>query len=56
MQRTQGDRTPDEPRMPLVYLPYVPIRFEDFLVEVRHIRADVHEWLAARLPKGSRLN
>ena len=42
--------------MPLVYLPYVPSRFEDFLLEGRHIRADVHEWLASRLPKGSRLN
>ena len=41
--------------MPLVYLPYVPSRFEDFLLEGRHIRADVHEWLAARLPRGSRL-
>ena len=52
----KADRTPDEAGMPLVYLPYVPSRFEDFLLEGRHIRADVHEWLAARLPKGSRLN
>ena len=36
--------------------PYVPSRFEDFLLEGRHIRADVREWLTARLPKGSRLN
>lgn len=48
-------RTPEEARMPLVYLPYVPSRFEGFLLEGRHIRADVHEWLAARLPRGSRL-
>ena len=52
----KADRTPEEAGMPLVYLPYVPSRFEDFLLEGRHIRADVHEWLAARLPKGSRLN
>lgn len=52
----KADRTPEEARMPLVYLPYVPNRFEDFLLEGRHIRADVHEWLAARLPKGSRLS
>jgi HNH endonuclease len=51
----KADRTPEEARMPLVYLPYVPSRFEGFLLEGRHIRADVHEWLAARLPKGSRL-
>ena len=50
----KDDRTPEE-RMPLVYLPYVPSRFEDFLREGRNIRGDVHEWLAARLPKGSRL-
>ena len=31
--------------MRLQYLPYVPSRFEDFLLAGRHIRADVHEWL-----------
>ncbi len=49
-------RTPEEALMPLLYAPYVPNRFEDFLLAGRHIRADVHEWLAARLPKNSRLN
>ncbi len=52
----KANRTPEEARMRLVYLPYVPSRFEAFLLEGRHIRADVHEWLAARLPKASRLN
>ena len=52
----KADRTPEEARMPLLYLPYVPSRFEDFLLEGRRIRADVHEWLASRLPKGSRLS
>ncbi len=51
----KADRTPEEARMPLVYLPYVPSRFEAFLLEGRAIRADVHAWLAARLPRGSRL-
>ena len=51
----KADRMPEEAGMPLHFLPYVPSRFEDFLLEGRHIRADVHEWLAARLPKGSRL-
>ncbi len=51
----KADRTPEEAGMPLVYLPYVPSRFEAFLLEGRHIRADVHEWLAARLPKSSRI-
>lgn len=49
------DRTPEEAGMPLLYLPYAPSRFEDFLLAGRHVRADVHDWLAARLPKGSRL-
>lgn len=51
----KANRTPEEAGMPLVYLPYVPSRFEAFLLEGRHIRADVHEWLAARLPRSSRL-
>ena len=52
----KADRTPEEAGMPLVYLPYVPSRFESFLLEGRTIRADVHEWLAARLPRHSRLH
>ncbi len=51
----KADRTPEEAGMPLLYLPYVPSRFEDFLLGGRNIRGDVHEWLAARLPKRSRL-
>jgi HNH endonuclease len=52
----KADRTPEQAGMPLLYLPYVPSRFEAFLLEGRAIRADVHDWLAARLPRGSRLN
>jgi len=52
----KANRTPEQAGMPLLYLPYVPSRFEDFLLDGRHIRADVHDWLAVRLPKGSRLN
>jgi HNH endonuclease len=52
----KGARTPEEAGMPLLYLPYTPSRFEDFLLMGRKIRADVHEWLAARLPRGSRLS
>ena len=52
----KANRTPEEAGMPLVYLPYVPSRFEAFLLDGRHIRADVHDWLAARLPRDSRLN
>lgn len=49
-------RTPEEAHMPLLFLPYVPNRFEDFLLAGRNVRADVHQWLAARLAKGSRLS
>jgi hypothetical protein len=52
----KANRTPEEAGMPLLYLPYVPTRFEAFLMEGRRIRADVHEWLAARLPRHSRLH
>jgi hypothetical protein len=52
----KGPRTPEQARMPLLFTPYVPSRFEDFLLKGRRIRADVHEWLAARLPKESRLS
>lgn len=52
----KANRTPEEAKMPLVYLPYVVSRFEDFLLAGRNIRADVHDWLASRLPKGSRLS
>ncbi len=51
----KANRTPEEAGMPLLYLPYRPSLFESFLLRDRPIRADVHEWLKARLPKGSRL-
>jgi len=51
----KANRTPEEAGMPLCFLPYVPSRYEDFLLKGRRIRADVHEWLAAKLPRGSRL-
>lgn len=49
-------RTPEEAGMPLLFTPYVPNRFEDFLLAGRNVRVDVHQWLAARLAKGSRLS
>lgn len=51
----KADRTPEEAGMPLVYLPYVPSRFEAILLDGRPIRADAHEWLATRLPNASRI-
>jgi hypothetical protein len=54
--RIKGARTPEQAGMPLLFLPYQPSRYEGFLLAARHIRADVHQWLASRLPAGSRLH
>lgn len=48
-------RTPDEARMPLLYVPYAPCRFEHFILTGRRILADQMGYLAARLPAHSRL-
>lgn len=40
---------------PLVYVPYVPCRFEHFILSGRNVLADQHEYLAAKLPRHSRL-
>ena len=52
----KGARTPEEAGMKLLFVPYVPSRWEDLLLQGRNIRADVHEFLAAKLPKESRLH
>lgn len=36
--------------MPLMYLPYVPMRYEALQLDGRRIRPDVHD-LTARLPR-----
>jgi len=51
----KADRFPHEAGMTLLYTPYVPSLYEDFILSSRHIRADVMQWLLARVPKGSRL-
>ena len=48
-------RTPEEAGMPLVYLPYVPSYWEDFIMRSRNIMADQMEFLMANVPKHSRL-
>ena len=52
----KGARLPEEAGMKLLYVPYMPSRWEDLLLQGRNVRADVHEWLAARLPRNSRLH
>ncbi len=50
----KANRTPEQAGMPLLFAPYVPSVFEDFLLAGRNIRGDVHEWLASRVGRGSR--
>ncbi|PWF55441.1 HNH endonuclease [Massilia glaciei] len=40
---------------PLLYVPYVPCRFEHFILSGRNALADQHDYLSAKLPKHSRL-
>lgn len=51
----KGNKTPDEARMPLLYVPYQPSIFEKMILNNRKILADQMEFLLARVPKNSRL-
>ena len=50
----KGSRTPEEARMPLLYVPYRVCRNEGFIISNRHILADQMAFLSASLPKHSR--
>lgn len=41
--------------MPLLFVPYVPNRFEQLIIENRNCLADQMEFLIQRVPKHSRL-
>lgn len=51
----KGNRTPEQAGMPLIYLPYVPSRWEDFILANRNILADQMEYLLTKVPAESRL-
>lgn len=51
----KGNRTPEEARMHLLYVPYAPNAFEKMILRNRRILADQMEFLMARVPKNSRL-
>jgi hypothetical protein len=53
----KASRTPEEANMPLLYLPYVPSRWEDLILQARsgHILGDQMNFLMAGLPASSRL-
>lgn len=51
----KGSRTPEEAGMRLLYLPYIPSRWEDFILSNRDILADQMAYLLAKVPSDSRL-
>jgi hypothetical protein len=53
----KGAKTPEEARMALLYVPYVPSRWEDLILQARreHIVADQMDFLRSNLPRSSRL-
>jgi hypothetical protein len=53
----KANKTPEEAGMPLLFLPYVPSRWEDLILQTRrgHILGDQMEFLEAGLTSGSRL-
>lgn len=51
----KANRLPEEARMTLNYLPYVPSLHEDMILRGRRILADQMEFLVAHLPRTSRL-
>jgi hypothetical protein len=51
----KNNRTPEEARMALLYVPYTPSRHEYFILENRQIRGDQMEFLLSKVPRHSRL-
>ena len=52
----KGNRMPEEARLSLMYLPYVPSLHEDMILRGRRILADQMEFLLASVPRHSRLH
>ncbi len=51
----KSNRTPEQARMPLLYVPYSPNLHEAFILKNRKILADQMEFLMAGVPAHSRL-
>lgn len=51
----KGGRTPEDARMPLLYAPYVPNKYEHLILQNRRILQDQMEYLLAKVPRHSRL-
>lgn len=52
----KGNRTPEQAKMPLLYVPYTPNLHEGFILRNRRILADQMEFLMAGVPAHSRLH
>lgn len=52
----KASKLPHEANMQLVYLPYIPSRWEDFILSNRNIKADQMEYLLAKVPATSRMH
>ena len=52
----KADRTPEQVRMRLLYVPYTPSRHEHFILRNRNILADQMEYLLMGVPRTSRLH
>ncbi len=52
----KGCRLPEEARMSLLFLPYVPSLHEDMILRGRRILSDQMEFLLASVPRHSRLH
>lgn len=51
----KADRTPQDAGMKLHYVPYVPNRYEAFILSNRRILGDQMEFLLQGVPRGSRM-
>lgn len=52
----KGSRLPEEARMALLFMPYVPSLHEDMILRGRRILADQMDFLLASVPRSSRLH
>ena len=52
----KGNRLPEEARMSLLYMPYVPSLHEDMILRGRRILANQMDFLLASVPRNSRLH
>jgi HNH endonuclease len=52
----KGNKTPEEAKMHLLYVPYAPNVFEKMILKNRKILADQMDFLIARVPKTSRIH